>query len=56
MPDLRGVVIEQIYAGSVGWVGMVLRDGVEVYRTGGYHLDPYAALTRCLNWLDGGIA
>ena len=55
MPDLKGVTIEHIYAGSVGWVGVVKRHGEEVYRTGTYQLDPYAALTRCLNWLDGGI-
>ncbi len=56
MIDMAGITIEQIYAGSVGWVGTVNRHDKEIYRTGGYHIDPYTALTHCLNWLDGGAA
>jgi hypothetical protein len=42
----------QVYAGRIGWVGIVERGDTEIYRTGGYHASAEGALERCQEWIE----
>ena len=36
--------------GKVGWLGMYMLDGRELYRTGAHQCDEFAAMLRVIEW------
>ncbi len=44
--------IRLVYCTHGDWIGLVQRDGKELYRTGKYYKSPEGALERCNEWLD----
>jgi hypothetical protein len=40
---------------SAGWIGILIIDGNEQYRTGGYKTGPVAALTAVQFWMQNNL-
>ena len=44
--------IRLVYATHGDWIGLIQRDGTEIYRTGGYSKPPEGALEKCQAFID----